>query len=82
MAYSVEQQLENVKYNLRNTISQLKLSSNNLKAAKGISMGACTQRLDTIVREYEGVLRQLENIRLENKEDADAFGSNGGGGIR
>ena len=72
MAYSTEQQLEGIKYDLRNVIRQLKDSSSNLKEAKGLSVEICTEKLDGMIREYENLLRQLESVQL--KEDEDKIG--------
>lgn len=82
MTYSVERQLKYAKDNLQNIIWQLRTCSGNLKEAKGISVEACTQRIDKIISEYEGVLRQLENVQLKKEEDAEAVGSKGLDGIR
>ena len=76
MAQGVERQLENAKYDLRNIIQQLKTSSSNLKDIKGISIEACTHKIDKIINEYESVLRQLENVQLKREEDVETYGGN------
>lgn len=69
MAYKAEQQLEDVKYDLRNVIRQLKMSSSNLKDIKGLSVEICTDKIDKMIREYEDVLRQLDSVQLECEAD-------------
>lgn len=72
MAHSTEQQLEDIKYDLQKVIRDLKLSSGNLKDAKGLSLEICTEKIDKMICEYENLLRQLESVQL--KEDESKIG--------
>lgn len=74
MAQTAQQELNNIKSDLRTIIAQLSSVSNEMKAIKGLGAEKCTQRLDEMVREYRRTLNKLERINLDSENQSNFGG--------
>ena len=74
MAQTTQQELNNIKNDLRAIIAQISSVSNEMKTIKGLGAEKCTQQLDQMVRKYKRTLNMLERINLNSEMQSSGGG--------
>ncbi len=80
MAQTPQQELDNLKSELRSIIYELTCISDDLGQNRGIGVEKCSSSLSSVAREYRNFLSKLERISFETEVYEGKGGSSGGGG--
>lgn len=80
MAQTPQQDLDNLKSELRSIIYELTRISDDLEQNRGIGVEKCSTSLNSVAREYRNFLSKLERISFESNVYEGKGGSSGGGG--
>ena len=75
MAQTTQQELNNIKNDIRAIIAQISSVSNEMRGIKGLGAEKCTQKLDQMVRKYRTKLNMLERINLNSEMQSGGAGS-------
>lgn len=68
MAQTTQQELNNIKSDLRAIIAQISNVSDDINNNQGIGIEKCTQSLKNIAQQYRRILSKLEQINLNDEE--------------
>lgn len=74
MAQTPKQELSNIKSELRSIIAQISNVSDDINNNQGIGIEKCTQSLKNIAQQYRRILSKLEQINLDDEENASSGG--------
>lgn len=74
MAQTPKQELSNIKSELRSIIAQISNVSDDINNNQGIGIEKCTQSLNNIAQQYRRILSKLEQINLDDEENASSGG--------
>ncbi len=74
MAQTTQQELNNIKSDLRAIIAQISSVSDDINNNQGIEIEKCAQSLKTVAQQYRRILSKLEQINLNDEENASGGG--------
>ncbi len=74
MAQTTQQELNNIKSDLRAIIAQISSVSDNINNNQGIGIEKCAQSLKNIAQQYRRILSKLEQINLDAEQNISGGG--------